>query len=245
MIVGYGRMGKMIEEKAIGRGHSISTRVDNGGYGDSKDITPELLSKTDIVIDFALADGIKDRIELYINSKVPAVLGTTGCNDIIKEYKEMTQSSGATILWGSNYSTGAHILFHFAQKAAELINRAPEYDIFTTEYHHKMKKDSPSGTAITIAERIISANDKKTTINSARIDRQINEDELHVASVRGGYIPGTHIVTLDSPADSVTLTHTARDRSGFALGAVEAAEWVVNKTGFYNVEEYIKDKFQF
>ncbi|HAK46527.1 MAG TPA: 4-hydroxy-tetrahydrodipicolinate reductase, partial [Spirochaeta sp.] len=132
-------------------------------------------------------------------------------------------------------------LFILTEKAAALMNSADQYDIMVNEYHHKLKKDSPSGTALTIAEKIINNSDLKSEIVTDRLDRAIEPRELHVGSIRGGAIPGTHTVTLDSAADSIEIKHTARSRGGFALGAVLAAEWLKGKKGFFRVEDFISE----
>ena len=122
-----------------------------------------------------------------------------------------------------------------------LANAVPDYDIMVHELHHKLKKDSPSGTAITLAEKILANCDRKTKIVTQCLDRRIEPEELHVSSTRGGSIPGIHTMYMDSPADTIEITHSARSRGGFALGAVMAAEWIKGKKGFYSVEDFIKE----
>lgn len=240
LIVGYGRMGKEIEQIALNRGHKIVATVDKmEGVGSHTEVTEELLNKSDAVIEFALPEGIDKNCELYAKCQTPVVIGTTGWDSKREEKRELFEKANATALWGSNFSIGAHIMFKLTEKAAKLINSVPDYDIMVTEYHHKFKKDSPSGTAITIAEKIINNCDRKTEIMPEKLDRQIEEQELHVASVRGGNIPGIHTVTMDSLADTVEITHNARNRGGFALGAVLASEWLKDKKGFFRVEDFI------
>ncbi len=242
LIVGYGRMGKEIEAIALNRGHNIVARVDRTeGIGDVTQLTEDILDKSDAVIEFALPEKIEDNCKLYAKSKTPAVIGTTGWDSKRDSIKNMFLSEGASAVWGSNFSVGAHLMFKLTEKAAKLINGVDDYDIMVTEYHHKFKKDSPSGTAISIAEKIIANNDKKDTIMPDKLDRQILENELHVASVRGGNIPGIHTVTMDGLFDSVEIKHTARSRGGFALGAVLAAEWIKDKKGFFSVDDFINE----
>ncbi len=242
VIVGYGRMGKEIEAIALNRGHNIISRVDNAeGVGDSTELSKEILDKADVVIEFALPKGIKNNCKLYAETKTPVVIGTTGWDKKRDEIKNLFLKEDATAIWGSNFSVGAHLMFRLTEKAAKLINGTDDYDIMVTEYHHKFKKDSPSGTAITIAEKIIANNNKKDTIMPEKLDRQIKENELHIASVRGGNIPGIHTVTLDGLFDSIEISHTARSRGGFALGAVLAAEWVKDKKGFFSVDDFINE----
>lgn len=241
MITGYGRMGKEIETILIQRGHTISSKIDRGGNGDYNQVTPELLKNVDAVIEFALSEGMEENIALYAEAKVPAVIGTTGWDNKRNQVRDIISKNSSSLLYGSNFSIGAHIFFGLVSKAAKMINNTPGYDIMMLEYHHNMKKDSPSGTALTTAEKILKNNNKKDTIWTDKLNRAIKENELHVASVRGGYIPGIHTVTLDSYADSIEITHNARNRSGFALGAVMAAEWLKDKKGFYSVEDFIEE----
>ncbi len=241
MITGYGRMGREIEDILIQRGHTIACRVDKGGYGDFSDVTTENLKGVDAVIEFALPQGMEDSIKTYAEAKVPVVIGTTGWDDKKDLIKDIVTKNNSSLLYGSNFSIGAHIFFDLVSKASGLINNAPGYDIMMLEYHHNKKKDSPSGTALTTAKKILENNNTKDTIWTDKLDREIEDNELHVASVRGGSIPGIHTVTLDSFADSIEITHSARNRSGFALGAVMATEWLLGKSGFFTVEDFIEE----
>lgn len=241
MITGYGRMGKEIERILIQRGHSIAAKIDKGGCGEYTEVTPELLEGVDVAIEFALPELIENNITLYAEAQVPVIIGTTGWDDKIEAVQEIIMKNNSSLLYGSNFSIGAHIFFNLVSKASALINNAPDYDIMMLEYHHKMKKDSPSGTALTTANKILEHNDKKDTIWTDKLNRAINDNELHVASVRGGSIPGIHTVTMDSFADSIEITHNARNRSGFALGAVMAAEWLTTKNGFFSIEDFIDE----
>lgn len=241
LIVGYGRMGCEIERILIERGHSIAGRVDPSGSGDYSELTAAALAEADSVIEFALPASIRTNAELYAEAGVPAVVGTTGWDSRRDEIRECVKQKGGTYLWGSNFSIGAHMLFILAEKAAALVNSAPHYDIMVNEYHHKLKKDSPSGTALTLAEKILNISNQKNEIVEETLKRAIKPNELHVGSVRGGSIPGTHTVTLDSDADTIVITHTARNRGGFALGAVLAAEWLQGKKGFFRVEDFISE----
>jgi 4-hydroxy-tetrahydrodipicolinate reductase len=243
IINGYGRMGREIEEILLERGDTVSSRIDAGGTGDYKSLSKELLSdlKPDAVIEFASRDCVMENAALCSSLKIPVVIGTTGWNNQINQIKQIVEENDSAYLYGSNFSIGAHMFFSLVEKAAAMINPLPEYDIFMSEIHHNKKVDSPSGTALTTAEKIIHNNNRKTTIIKDALNRQIEEHELHVASVRGGYIPGTHSVMLDSIADTIEITHRARNRKGFALGSVLAAQWLIGKKGFYRVEDYIED----
>jgi 4-hydroxy-tetrahydrodipicolinate reductase len=144
-------------------------------------------------------------------------------------------------VYGSNFSIGAHIFFRLVALASKLTDGFPEYDIMAYELHHKMKKDSPSGTALSTAKIVLDNSTKKDTIVTEKLDRAIAPNELHVASIRGGEVPGTHTVLFDSAADTIEITHRVRSRNGLALGAVIAAEWVIGKKGFFTIEDFIKE----
>ncbi len=243
LLVGYGSMGKEIEKILISRGHTLAGIVDPVTEGKHKEVTPDLLGKADVVIDFSSPKAVENNCKVYVKGKTPVVMGTTGWEEIRQQIGEMVKKAGIGFVWGSNYSIGAHIFFSLIEKATSLVNPFPEYDILLHEFHHKRKKDSPSGTAINAAERIVEKSDRKDTIITQTLDRQIMGNELHVSSTRGGEIPGTHIALFDSLADTIEITHRARNRSGLALGAVAAAEWVRDKKGFITVEDFIKELF--
>lgn len=246
IINGYGRMGREIEQVLIERGDIVSARIDKSGLGDYQSLTKEVLQKhkPDAVIEFALYDCVIENARLCSSLQIPVVTGTTGWNEKVDVVREIVESNDSAYLYGSNFSIGAHMFFSIVEKAAAMINPLPEYDIFMTETHHNKKVDSPSGTALTIAEKIIQKNKLKTTIIKDALSRQIEQHELHVSSLRGGNVPGTHSVMLDSIADTIEITHRARNRKGFALGAVLAAQWLVEKKGFFKVEDYINDLFK-
>jgi 4-hydroxy-tetrahydrodipicolinate reductase len=246
LIVGYGRMGHEVEAILQSRGHRISARIDKTpGVGDATEVSSEILRASEAVIEFSLPEGVIDHVRQYAAVGLPAVVGTTGWDDRKAEAKTIVEGYQAALIHGTNFSLGAHMFFQLVERAAAMITDLPEYDIMVTEWHHKLKKDSPSGTALTTADRILRNLPRKTEVNTGRIDRTIRDNELHVASVRGGTIPGIHQVLLDSAADSIEIRHSARNRSGFALGAVLAAEWLTSRpqAGFLDVEEFARQYF--
>ncbi len=167
------------------------------------------------------------------------VTGTTGWYGKLEEVRKVVEGSKIGFLYGSNFSIGAHLFFALVAAATELSNPCPEYDIMGWEVHHKRKKDSPSGTALTLARIVTGKSARKKKIVTERLDRAPAADEMHFASVRGGEVPGTHTVLLDSAFDTIELTHRARSRGGFALGAVRAAEWLAGRKGFFEVNDFI------
>jgi len=235
-------MGHEVERVLDARGHSVSTRIDPAsGVGDADALTKEILAETDVCIEFSLAEGVAGNAALYAETGTPAAVGTTGWDAQRDEVKRLILEADGSYIWGANFSVGAHIFFALATKAADIIESVSDYDIMVHEYHHKMKKDSPSGTALTVAEKILGSLSRKKRIVTDTLDRSIEADELHVSSTRGGAIPGIHSVLMDSEFDSIELRHTVRSRGGLALGAVMAAEWIVGRKGFYRVEDFIQD----
>lgn len=246
VLVGYGRMGKAVEEAAVQRGHTVTAKVDplTDGPLTFRELTPEILKQSDAVIEFALPQGIETNTRLYAEYAIPAVIGTTGWENKRDSVASLVKEKNGSVLWGNNFSVGAHLLFRLTAEAAQLIENLTDYDIMVHEIHHKMKKDSPSGTALTLAEKILQNNRRKSVIQTGTLDRMILPEELHVVGIRGGSVPGVHTVTVDGPHDTIELTHTARNRCGFAVGSVMAAEWLINKKGFFRVEDFINDLFK-
>jgi len=248
VLVGYGRMGVELEAVLIDRGHEIIRRVDALGNGDISVLDGAALDGADGIIEFALAEGILERIAIYSAAGLPVVIGTTGWDASADEAREIFAAGGVksgngktALLRGSNFSLGAHLFFRLTAFAATLINKADEYDAALVEHHHNKKADYPSGTAITAAEGVLASLDRKTHILKDLPDGPIPREALQVASVRVGAVPGIHEMRMDSPADFLTIRHEARGRGGFALGAVRGLEWLGNKQGWHEAEEFIDD----
>jgi 4-hydroxy-tetrahydrodipicolinate reductase len=233
-------MGREVERVLADHGHSVAARVDAAaGRGDAPDLTPEIAAKADVAIEFSTADAVVANARRYAGYGLSAVVGTTGWQAKLDEVTGLVQRSSIGYLHGSNFSIGAHLFLALVDRAARLIDPLPEYDILSWEVHHRRKKDSPSGTALSMAKVITAASSRKKRIVTERLDRPIAADELHVASVRGGEVPGIHTVLLDSLYDTVEITHSARSRGGFALGAVRAAEWLAGRKGMFTVDDFI------
>jgi 4-hydroxy-tetrahydrodipicolinate reductase len=242
LIVGYGNMGKEVEKILLQRGHSITARVDaDSEKSNTTEITGDLLNNSDVVIEFSLSDAVREHVALYTRHHTAAVIGTTGWEHQQEEIKQMIEKSGTSLLWSPNFSMGAQLFLRIVENAAKYINAVPDYDILMYEIHHSNKKDSPSGTALKIGEAILQQINRKTDITTNRLDRKIKKEELHIGSIRGGSVPGTHSVLFDSNADTIELKHTARNRGGFALGAVMAAEWIRDKSGFFTMEDFLNE----
>lgn len=240
-IVGYGKMGKEVEAALFSRGHTVAVRVDASGSAEAEALSEENANDAEVAIEFSVASAVKANAAIYARLRLPAVVGTTGWEPDRDEVRSIVERSSIGYVTGSNFSIGANLFLSLVEKAASLINNVPDYDIFGYEIHHNQKKDSPSGTALTMAEKILAANGRKKRIQTQTVHRGIEQDELHIVSLRGGSVPGIHTVLLDSPADTIEIRHSARNRGGFALGAVMAAEWVVKRTGFFSVGDFIGD----
>jgi 4-hydroxy-tetrahydrodipicolinate reductase len=242
VIVGYGSMGREVERVLAERGHSVAARVDAAaGRGDSPTLTPAIASKADVAIEFSTADAVAGNARLYAGLGLSAVVGTSGWHSKLDEVAGIVAGSSIGYLHGSNFAVGAHLFFALVGRAVRLIDPLPEYDILSWEVHHRRKRDSPSGTALSMANVITSASSRKKRIVTGRLDRPIAADELHVASVRGGEVPGIHTVLLDSLFDTIEITHSSRSRGGFALGAVMASEWLAGRKGMFTVDDFISD----
>jgi 4-hydroxy-tetrahydrodipicolinate reductase len=237
-------MGHEVEAAAVQKGHTVCARIDPIAPGaDSRGLTAETVIGAETVIEFALPAGIEERIRFYAEHRLPAVIATTGWQDKLAVVRGIVERAGAGLLYGSNFSVGANLFFRIVRQAAALVNHFPEYDTLAYELHHRRKKDSPSGTALAVGHILLDESSRKQKLCTDKLDRAIAPDELHFASVRGGYLPGTHTVLFDSPEDTIEVTHTARNRAGLALGAVLAAEWIRDKKGVFEFSDYMKDAF--
>jgi len=238
LIVGYGHMGREIEKALTARGHVVVGRIDPLDPGaDARVIEPSLLSDCDVAIEFSLPAAVGENAATYADSGIPAVIGTTGWEAIRPDVLARAAANGNSLVWGNNFSIGANLFARIATVAAKYANSFDEYDAFLHEYHHRRKKDSPSGTALMVAQRVVAELDTKSSVVTERLDRPPAPEELHVSSTRGGSVPGTHTLTFDSDADTIEITHRARNRSGFASGAVRAAEWLLVNPGVHAADD--------
>jgi 4-hydroxy-tetrahydrodipicolinate reductase len=223
-LVGYGKMGKIIERVATERGHAVVARFDIDNNVDGAGLTAATLAGVDAAIEFTTPATALVNIRRLVALNVPTVVGTTGWLAHMDEIKQLVATHNAAFVYGSNFSIGMNLFFKLVRDAAGLFARYAEYDPYLLEAHHKFKKDAPSGTALSIAQQVAASYGNRTPDFSV---------------IRAGHIPGTHEVGFDSEADTVTLTHTARSRAGFAAGAVLAAELLAGKTGFYEFPELL------
>ncbi len=229
-LVGYGKMGHIIEEQAKKRGHEIVATIDINNYDDIKG---EAFKSADVAIEFSRPESAVGNILNCFAAGVPVVSGTTGWTKEMDKVKEEMKKADGALLWSSNFSVGVNILFALNKYLAKIMNNFKMYDVDMTEIHHIHKLDAPSGTAITLAEGILDNLDRK---NSWKLDKAEGDGDIAIKAVREGEVPGTHIIHYDSEVDSITITHEAKSRAGFALGAVIAAEFLAGKKGFYDMK---------
>ena len=226
-IIGYGKMGHKIEKIAKSKGINVASVIDpNENNAIHKDINEQSMRNVDVCIDFTKPNAVINNIQKIAKFRKNIVVGTTGWHDGLAEAQKIVKQSKIGFIYASNFSIGVNIFFKIIEDAAKIINKVEDYDIYGYELHHSKKIDSPSGTAKTISD-----------ILTKNIQRK---KELNFASVRVGFIPGTHVVGFDSSADTIELKHTARNREGFALGAIMAAQWINGKKGFYNVNDMVE-----
>ncbi len=216
-LLGYGKMGRMIEEAATRDGAEIICVIDPIAGSRGK------LEDADVAIDFSEPGAVVENVRAVAAARISMVVGTTGWYDRVDEVRSIVEESGIGFVYGSNFSVGVNLMFKITKYAAELFSRFSSYDPFIEEAHHKFKKDAPSGTAIFL-RRIVDSH---------------YASETPTSSTRAGYIPGKHTVGFDSEADTLALTHTARNRAGFADGALLAARWIKNRKGFYEFSQTI------
>jgi len=217
-IVGYGRMGRMIEAAAQSRGIEVALKLDEFNNANFEGITADNFKGIDVAIDFSIPSAAVQNIVRIASLGVNLVVGTTGWQEHMEHVNNVVTGRGIGMVWSPNYSVGVNAFFRIVNEAAKLLANEADYEAWAWEIHHSAKKDAPSGTLLKLLDEM-----KKGGYNR----------KIDVASNRAGAIPGTHEIGFDSQADTITLRHTARSREGFASGAVKAAEWIKGKKGFY------------
>ena len=250
-LIGYGKMGKMIEQVAIAAGHNIAVIVDPfaenaaSGIKINKTIEEADFSSIDAAIEFTQPDTAVANIIALAERKIPTVVGTTAWHGRMDDVTSAVNTANSSLIWASNFSIGVNMFYQIAWHAARLANNFAEYDVGGFESHHNKKMDSPSGTAKILAEGVLSIIERKKKIIWETIDRKPEVDELHFPSLRLGNVPGTHSLFFDSPADTIEVTHTARSREGFASGAVQAAKWLTSqkRQGVFTIDDMMNELF--
>ena len=230
-LIGYGKMGKEIEQIAISRGHTIVLKVD---VNNATTYAVADLKNADAAIEFSTPESAIKNIYKCFEAGVPVVVGTTGWLNKLDEVKQKCTEKNQTLFYASNYSIGVNLFFKLNESLAKLMNSYPAYNVSLEEIHHVHKLDAPSGTAITLANQVINQNKiKNKWVNTSTN----NDNELSIVSKRINEVPGTHTVTYSSAVDEISIKHIAHNRKGFALGAVIAAEWVKDKKGIFGMAD--------
>ena len=226
-LLGYGKMGKVIERIALERGHEIVLKKNQNN-------TFEGLLNTDVAIDFSVPDSAVENISECLNNAIPVISGTTGWLVDYPKMAQLCEAKNGSFIYASNFSLGVNVFFELNEYLAKMMANLKQYNVSMEEIHHTQKLDAPSGTAITLAEGVI----KHTDYANWTLETPIS-NEIHIEAKRIENVPGTHSIFYDSEVDQIEIKHTAHSREGFALGAVVAAEWLVGKKGIFNMKDVL------
>ncbi len=225
-LLGYGKMGRLVEAAALRQGWEVGPKLDihdnEGGIG----ITPISMAGVDVAVEFSQPESVMANIEAAARTGINMVIGTTGWADQRPKVEFMVRESGIGLIYGANFSLGMNLFFEIVSHAAQIIGVIPQYDAYISEEHHRAKKDAPSGTALGLLDMM---------------RPHVKNPHLSVTSIRAGWIPGTHTIGFDSEADTIVLEHRARNRQGFAEGAILAAQWIAGRKGFYDFRKVFRE----
>lgn len=234
-LIGYGKMGKAIEEIAAERGHTITGICNTENPIESIDF-----DNVDVAIEFSSPGFAVQHIEYCVDNHTPVVVGTTAWNEDLPYVKDYVKQNKGSLLYASNFSVGVNIFFDINRRLAQLMKNQSEYTPSIEEIHHLKKIDAPSGTAISLANDMMYENENLSSwIHQENKRPEVQEGQIAVTSFREEGVPGTHIITYESEIDTIELKHTAHNRRGFAIGAVIAAEWIIGKSGIYTMQDVI------
>ena len=225
-LLGYGKMGKLIESIAVREGWEVSPKLDIDENAAGNGITAESMEGVDVAIEFSQPEAVISNIEAAARARVNMVVGTTGWSDQRAKVERIVRDAGIGLIYGANFSLGMNLFFEIVSYSARLVGMLPQYDAYLSEEHHRAKKDAPSGTALNLLDMM---------------RPHLSNPNPSVACVRAGWIPGTHVIGFDSEADTITLEHRARSRQGFAEGAVLAARWIAGKKGIYDFRQVFRE----
>jgi len=225
-LLGYGKMGKLVETLAVRQGWEVGPKLDIQDNPAGRGITPASMADVNVAVDFSQPDAVLPNIEAAARAGIHLVVGTTGWAAERSRAERIVVDSGIGLVYGANFSLGMNLFFEIVSHAARLVGMLSQYDAYIAEEHHRAKKDAPSGTALNLLDLM---------------RPNLSNPNLNIASIRAGWIPGTHTVGFDSEADTILLEHRARSRQGFAEGAVLAAQWIAGKKGFYDFRQVFRD----
>ncbi len=241
-LVGNGRMGQQVAGAIEASGeHTVHDILDVDA-----EISEHSFSGSDVIVDFTVRDAFLVNLPAMLASRVPVVVGTTGWDREMPIVRSMVEKSGSSLLYSANFSLGVNVFLRTVREAARMIAPFEDFDIAFSEQHHIAKADFPSGTALRAAEMILEANSrKKSIVSQLSIDRKIDPDELQVAAIRLGSVFGQHAAYINSESDDIVVSHTARNRKGFAGGAVQAGKWLAQKhttrPDFYTMDDFLDE----
>ena len=233
-LIGYGKMGKIIGKLLLERNHRISFTIDQENQPEIHNILPD---NTDICIEFTGPDSAFENLSILIKNKLPVVCGSTGWYDRMEQIRELVIQHDTSFVAASNFSIGVNLFFEAAQNLATIMKNHLNYNVSINETHHTEKLDAPSGTAITLSEEVRKVMDRYTGYS---LNEKVSDDQIPVFAFREENVPGTHELTFKDEIDEITLRHVAFNRTGFALGAVVAAEYIVDKKGVFTIREILK-----
>ena len=239
LLLGYGKMGRTIEQILLSRGHQIAGRIDISNRSELDQLET---TDVDVVIEFSSPEAAVENLTYCLQQGWPVVCGTTGWLSKKTEIEALCQDKQGAFFYASNYSIGVNLFFRLNKVLAKFMRNYPSYHVSMTEIHHTEKRDAPSGTAITLAEGILEHFPAKSgwTCQDAGSKAERTDEKIAIESLREGVVPGTHTVRYDSNVDQIEITHVAHSRQGFALGAVVAAEWLVGRTGIFGMDDLLK-----
>ncbi len=241
VIIGYGQMGKLIEEMAAGQGFEVVSRIDPQM---GTKLCREDICDGEIAIEFTEPKSAFENICQCLELGLKVVSGTTGWHEHLPELAKLVAKYRGSVVYGSNFSPGMNVFYEIVRAAARKLKNFSDYDVYGYELHHRYKKDSPSGTAKNLAKILLEEIPGKEKVVFDSLQRQRAENELHFASVRGGEIPGEHRIGFDSAYDTIELRHTARNRKGLAAGALMAAKWLGSRQGLYEFGTVMKSEIE-
>jgi len=228
-LIGYGKMGRLIEEVARRQNIEVVTRFTRAQPLRVDEQTRQALRDANAMIEFSTPDAVLENIRAAAALSLNLVIGTTGWHNQLEEARKIVESSNIGVVYGSNFSPGVNLFYQIVERTAQLFSAFDSYDPFIEESHHKFKKDAPSGTAL-VLQKVLAT--------------EYGERQIPITSVRAGYIPGSHSVSFDSTVDTIRLEHTARSREGFAEGALLAAKWIAERKGFYEFREVLEERLR-
>jgi 4-hydroxy-tetrahydrodipicolinate reductase len=225
-LLGYGKMGKLVEVIALRQGWEVNPKLDIADNVGGSGITPTAMAGVDVAIEFSQPEAVLANIEAAARLGINLVVGTTGWAAHLARAEQIVRDSGIGLIYGANFSLGMNLFFEIVAHSSRVMGMVPQYDAYISEEHHRAKKDAPSGTALNLLDLI---------------RPHLSDPNLAIASIRAGWIPGTHIIGFDSEADTIVLEHRARSRQGFAEGAVLAAKWISGKKGIFDFRQVFRE----